>query len=239
MASILIRDNETDDLPPVCAQCGEPASDRITKVFSWHPPWIAVTILAGLLIYIILAMVLTKRMTVRVPFCGLHRNHWSKRNLIIGLSAAGIAALGILSFVLVLSRPGNNDELFGFVCLGSALVFLVWVIFVAVLQSTSIRPTEITDRTITLRNVSDAFADAVEDADFKPRRRLRRYDDDDRDDYRRRPRPGRGDDDDDERVEGGPPPLPRFPDNDEPPRSDRPRNQDDDLDERIRDRPPR
>lgn len=61
------------ELPPFCVKCGRPAeADRLTKRFSWHPQWVYFFILIGVLIYVILAAVLSKRMTVQLPFCKSH-----------------------------------------------------------------------------------------------------------------------------------------------------------------------
>jgi hypothetical protein len=63
------RCSRPDDLPDVCARCGAETKHRVTRTFHWYPPWIGITILAGLLIYFVLAMVLRKSYTVAVPLC--------------------------------------------------------------------------------------------------------------------------------------------------------------------------
>jgi hypothetical protein len=242
MSSVMILERERDELPRVCAQCGARASERVVRTFSWHPQWIIVTIVAGLLVYIILAAILTKRMVLRVPFCEKHTNHWFKRNLIIWLSAAVIGMVGVVALVVFSkANPGGGDRLTGMLCISAAVLGLVWLIVTMVLQNSAIRPTEISDRSITLKGVCAEFADAVEENDFRPRGRSRRYEDDDRDDdYRPRSQERRPDDEDDDQVKGGPPPLPGFPDDDRPSRPDRPRiEDDDDPDNRIQDRRPR
>ena len=60
-------------LPQVCMACGAPAAVRKSKKFAWHPQWIYVLLLAGLLPLIIVAAILTKRMTVAAPFCDDHK----------------------------------------------------------------------------------------------------------------------------------------------------------------------
>ena len=60
-----------------------------------------------------------------------------------------------------LERKGGGDwaSLYG---LAFAAAFLGWVIFAAVVGQRSIRPTEITDRSMTLVNVSEQFAKAIQ-----------------------------------------------------------------------------
>lgn len=53
-------------LPPLCVKSNRPAAHWLRRNLSWHEPWIAITILAGLLIYIILALLLTKRATIHI-----------------------------------------------------------------------------------------------------------------------------------------------------------------------------
>ena len=53
--------------PNIRMRCGRPAVLVKSKKFAWHPPWLFVLVLAGVLIYFIVAIVMTKRMTVQVP----------------------------------------------------------------------------------------------------------------------------------------------------------------------------
>jgi hypothetical protein len=77
------RGNEQYDLPEVCMKCGAPAAVRKRKTFSWYPPWVALLLLAGLLPFIIVALILTKRRTVDAPLCEDHTNHWLWRGLVL------------------------------------------------------------------------------------------------------------------------------------------------------------
>ncbi len=175
---------EEYDPPEVCMKCGAPSSVVIRRTFSWYPPWVIITILAGLLIYAILAMVLTKRMTVRVPLCEEHKGHWTKRTIITLLGF-----LGVLIFLSLAIAASVSDDVLpevAYVCWSLTVVLLVaWLILVVVLQQSAIRPTEITDRSITLTGVSAGYIEALRED------RGDSYDDD-------RPRRSRGRDDDDD-----------------------------------------
>jgi hypothetical protein len=160
----------------------------VRKKFSWYPPWIGILILGGPIPFAIVAAILTKRMQVVVPLCEAHRGHWTWRNWFIYGGLAVVGALGLGAFILMIvlteqrpPRPGT-DAIVGISCIATAVLGLAWLIAAAIVQSTGIRPTEITDYSITLTGVADEFIDAVEDQRERAPRRKRR-DDDDEDDY--------------------------------------------------------
>ena len=71
--------------PPTdrCAICGKPASQTFDKKFAWHPPWVYVLILPGILIYAIVALCIQKRMTFQVGLCKEHARMY-KTSLALG-----------------------------------------------------------------------------------------------------------------------------------------------------------
>jgi len=52
-----------------CVRCGETASKTLKKKFGWHPSWVWLTILAGLLVYVVVAMCVTKRGELAMGLC--------------------------------------------------------------------------------------------------------------------------------------------------------------------------
>jgi hypothetical protein len=193
MATVQIgrREAEDDDLPDVCMKCGAPATARVSRTFSWYPEWVWITILAGLLIFVILAIILTKRMRVQVPFCDLHKKHWFNRNLAIWGTFGILALLMVLAIGVAVAMADPSDQgnpVLGVFCIGGLLCLVPWLTVVAIAHYSMIRPSEITDRSIRLTKVSDYFVDAVED--YRYERRRAREDDDE--DYRRKFRPRRG-----------------------------------------------
>jgi hypothetical protein len=175
--------------------CGEPASATKTKQMSWCPPWVGVLILAGLLPYVIVASIMTQRARIQAPLCDQHQGHWFNRNALMWGSffLLGLVGAGLIALVSTLPRQNpNDDSLFGIACLGSVVLFVVWVIIAIVCQNTAIRPTEITPTHITLTGVSDGFVDAVEDAKAEHRSRKRsrisRREDDEEEEEEERPR---------------------------------------------------
>jgi hypothetical protein len=188
MATVRLGRYEVEkyELPPVCAGCGAKAVVRRRKTFAWYPGWVIVLFfVASPLIAAIIAAALTKRMAVALPFCEDHRNYWRNRSLstYLGLLAVILLAAGATALAVMFDKRGQ-DDLLAFACVGSAGLFLLWLVEVAIIHSLSIRPLEITDREIRLTRVSPYFVDAVDED------RRRGYDDEDNeDDLPRRKRP--------------------------------------------------
>jgi len=196
------REARDGRLPRVCLVCGARASGCKSKVMSWHPPWVYILLLAGVLPFPIVALVMQKRMRVEAPLCRRHQNHWLVRTLTIVLSLVGGIVIGCGLLMFASQRAGRADNT-GLICIGIALLGGLWLLLVAILSLTAVRPQEITDDSITLTGVSDEFIDAMEefdedeiddeDDDDRPRRRRRppspRYEGDDAEEERpRRPR---------------------------------------------------
>jgi hypothetical protein len=193
---------EEYELPPVCARCGGRAVVSPSKKFAWHPGWVIVMLFISWPIYLILALVLTKRMTVPLPLCEQHRGYWRNRALLVWGGLAVLALLTVLGLILAgVLDDGSGDTLYPPVIIAAVLAFLVWLITAAIVQSVSIRPTEITDRGIRLVGVSEDFIDAVREdrrgADEEDREREEedrpRHPREDRDRGRVRPRDGEDD----------------------------------------------
>ncbi|HLW51349.1 MAG TPA: hypothetical protein VKW06_00775 [Candidatus Angelobacter sp.] len=87
-------------LPPAtCIRCGAPADGKpLTKWYYWHAPAFYLTILLGVLVYVIVAVVVRKGMKVTVPLCVQHRQ---RRSIVVTLTwvlpLVGIADAFILA----------------------------------------------------------------------------------------------------------------------------------------------
>jgi hypothetical protein len=153
-------------LPSVCMVTGEPTGDTKRHTFRWTPPWVGVLILGGLLPYIVVAMILRKEITIEVPLASRKRGHWLVRQLFALFGVFGCIALAIAGIVISadLNNGRNQGPDFGLMLTAAAGVGLVLVIIVAlILQSTCVRPKEITDRDITLSGVHENFVVAMEE----------------------------------------------------------------------------
>lgn len=96
-------------LPAVCFKSNQPADlPYLHRKLAWHHPAIALLILINLLIYIVVAIAVSKRATIELPLS----RQWKsirKRRIAISLSLVGVGAvlfLGSLGFSG--SRTGDN-----------------------------------------------------------------------------------------------------------------------------------
>ena len=123
------RDNKTlvmtrdAQLPDQCVKCNAPAHGfKLKRKLSWHHPALYVIILVAWIIYLVLAMALSKRATV---FLGLCAEHVKRRQtfLIIGWA---MLALGLISAILAFA-----NEYAGVGLLGMLLFFvsIFWLVF--------------------------------------------------------------------------------------------------------------
>jgi drug/metabolite transporter (DMT)-like permease len=163
MARVILSLDEVEQgrLPRVCMKCGAPADAERGKLFSWHPGWLIVLILVGLVVYVIVALVMTKRRRVWTPLCRRHSHYWSMRNwYILGGFAAIMFAL--IAWITAGSDGGANTDWWPTAGLVLAGVFLVWLMSAAVLQTMSIRPEKITATKIGLLAVHPQFKAALE-----------------------------------------------------------------------------
>jgi predicted Zn finger-like uncharacterized protein len=141
-------------LPYCCIKCGQPGEGKmIRKTFYWHEPWIYLTILAGLLVYFIVAMVVREKGELEYALCARHR---ARRNYGIW-GGVTLLLLGIGSFVTagVLEEPG-------FVAIGFLLFFagLIW----AALAARMLMPTKIDPQFIWLKGGGDMFVRTLQPA---------------------------------------------------------------------------
>jgi hypothetical protein len=165
MAKVRLQsyDGRVRDLPSLCMRCGAPSSLLRYRSFSWHPGWVAILLLVGLLPYVIVALVLTKRARVDVPLCDKHKNHWLWRLLFLLGCPLLIGGGGVILAIALSSLEGPPKDASGWVCAGCGLLFVFWLIAAAIIESLSIRPVQITDRTISLSGVSKDFVQAYKE----------------------------------------------------------------------------
>ena len=85
----------TPELPARCVKCNADTGDsRLKRKLRWHPPLVYLALLANLIIYAIIASIVSKKLDVNVGICALHRSK-RVRNIAIGwvLALAGIGAI--------------------------------------------------------------------------------------------------------------------------------------------------
>ncbi|MGE0327061.1 MAG: hypothetical protein AB7K71_22475 [Polyangiaceae bacterium] len=74
-------------LPDRCVKCNAPAQGfTLSRMLYWNPPWVYVTILLGLLIFVIVALVTRKQGMVSFGLCPEHRSQRTKLHLAAGIT---------------------------------------------------------------------------------------------------------------------------------------------------------
>jgi hypothetical protein len=199
MATIRITEFEAlEELPAVCMQCGAPATVWKSNKFAWTPSWVLILVLCGLLPLLIVYLIVNKRMKVVVPFCDEHQDHFARRRRFVAVGLFCISCLGVGAIIAVSQLP-NGPDLTGYLCGGGAVIALVWLIWAAVVTSSGIRPSQITDYDITLTNVSREFKEALNEDRYRDEeaareRRAQRRARREQEDQERRPRRDRDED---------------------------------------------
>jgi hypothetical protein len=90
--------------PPYCVRTNASTNRFDPWTFRWHPSWVLVTILISPLIYIIVALILTKTMTFQVPVSEYWRGVRFQR-ILIGWLIATLGTAGSIGAGLLLSGP--------------------------------------------------------------------------------------------------------------------------------------
>ena len=113
--------NRDVDLPDRCVKCNNPAGGyRLKRKLSWHTPWIYALLISPV-IYIIVAMVVSKRATIEIGLCPAHRQRRSMW-IMIAWACFGV---GVGCFFLVGKFP--IFALFGAILVLAALIISVTV----------------------------------------------------------------------------------------------------------------
>jgi hypothetical protein len=140
-------------MPRICMHCGANADGIVSKRFFWNPSWVWLLLWCGLCPFLLAGILTRKTMKVDCRMCDLHRNHWSKRALII---LCGWAVVVLLIFV---AAGATQRDLRECLFIGAAVLILGWWCVTLVVSFQKIRPQQITETDITLCNVSRRFAD--------------------------------------------------------------------------------
>lgn len=146
-------------LPDICLKSNEPATRRLKRKLQWHHPAISFTILAGVLVYVILAMILTKRATIQMAMT----EAWFAKRFQRLLIAWGIALLAVLlffgSFLLIELADGVI-----FACLiFTSVVMLIAAPIYGQIACRMVAPKRMTDQYLWLKGVHPEFLNRLED----------------------------------------------------------------------------
>jgi hypothetical protein len=143
-------------LPPVCVKCGAPAGGkRLVKTFYWHSPAVYLTILLGLLIYAIVAVIVRKGIKISVPLCARHAE---RRSIVVTLSWV-LPLVGIAD-IFVLAQLNVDDGIIALITIALILAGITLWVMVA----NPIRPTVIDARRGVFLGACAAFLEQLPEA---------------------------------------------------------------------------
>ncbi len=145
-------------LPDICLKSNQPATRRLKRNLQWHHPAIALTILAGLLIYVILALILTKRAYLQIPLT----EEWyaTRQRRLIYAWGVGLVFLAMIPLGIVLAVQSDEP--------GYLLLLLLGVIgglFTLIGGQAAVgmvSPQRITDEYVWLKGVHPDFLNRLE-----------------------------------------------------------------------------
>src|SRR5262249_31295650 len=139
--------------------CGKGAMGYRNPTMRWYPRWVWLVLPASY----ILSLILTKQVRIFAPLCEQHKNHWKLRNrfLPVGLILLPLLLLAQFFGAGLLYEATGINAIFIVFFGGWLLLAVSWLAVSIYLACTRIHPTEITDHSITLRGVSQAFVDAM------------------------------------------------------------------------------
>jgi hypothetical protein len=146
------------DLPSLCIRCGAPATVFKDRTFF--------TGLCGLpFLPLLFLVIVAGRVSIRVPFCEIHKYHWRRRTQVVfGTFAFGLV-VGIsscflwLDAFLVPGRPAAwHHTLGGVIC---PLVPLLWIGMALILKYKGVYLANYNQRSVTLEGVAEEFAEEV------------------------------------------------------------------------------
>lgn len=101
--------HKSSQLPAdVCIKSNQPATGQLQRRLSWYPPIIGLTILASPLIFIIIALILTKKATIYIGLSDEWASKRRKRIAICWLLALATVLIGIAGFWMFVDGSGGR-----------------------------------------------------------------------------------------------------------------------------------
>jgi hypothetical protein len=124
-------------LPDHCVKCNAPANGfKLKRKLSWHHPALYVVILVAWIIYLVLAMALSKRATV---FLGLCTEHVKRRRTFLTIGWI-MFAIGLITPIVAFSNDYPGVGLLGILL---ALISIFWLVFA--------------NRVVTVKKIDDRY----------------------------------------------------------------------------------
>lgn len=121
-----------------CLKCDQPVAKTYNRKLMWHPSWLYILILMGLLVYVIVAMIVRQTCTVRVGLCATHARR--RRIFMVVGWVAFLSSLALFFAAATVDgrRSGMPDlgMILGFSGLALLLFAAFWSVYVGSLLVT-------------------------------------------------------------------------------------------------------
>lgn len=138
--------NKRAQLPQRCVKCNAPTQHTLKRNLRWHHSTLYISILGSLLLYLVLALVLSKSATIHVGLCETHLAA-RKRDIII------TCFLVLVSFAGFYFAAMTEDMNLVFV---GAIVFLGGVIY-GIVRTKVVAPKKIDEHYVWLTGINDNY----------------------------------------------------------------------------------
>jgi hypothetical protein len=138
-------------LPDRCIKSNVPTDRKPKRALTWHPTWVFLTILISLCVYIVIALILSKKATIRI---GLSDKWFSKRvrAILIGwgsvLTSIGLVVGGIAMV--------DQNGAFGILIIVGIVLFLFGAIY-GLMAARMITPTKIDDAYVWIKGANAEY----------------------------------------------------------------------------------
>jgi hypothetical protein len=143
-------------LPDICVLSNEPATQRLKRKLYWHHPAVYLALLVNLIVYAVVAMILTKKATIQLPLT----DAWlaiRRRRMIFAWS---LVLISVVLFAVAVPQVDRAD--WGpFVLIGSVLLGLGAAIY-GLVACRLVSPKRMTDDYIWLKGVHPDFLNRLE-----------------------------------------------------------------------------
>jgi len=138
-------------LPDRCIKSNVPTDRKLKRSLTWHHPAIFFTILIGICIYVVIALILSKKATIHI---GLSDEWFAKRGRAI-LSGWG-SVLASIALVFGGASMVDRNGAFGIVIIAGIMLFPIGAIY-GLVASRMVSPTKIDDAYVWLKGASAEY----------------------------------------------------------------------------------
>jgi len=138
-------------LPDRCVKSNVATQRKLKRSLSWHHPAIFLSIIISLCVYVILAVILSKKAVIHI---GLSDEWFGKRSraIIVGWCSVLLAAVMVIAGIALVDR----NDYFAILIVIGVVVFLIGAIF-GLTASRMVSPTRIDDTYVWLKGVNPEY----------------------------------------------------------------------------------